>query len=390
MLVVSAEPPTRDPRTGNGSTLILHDLLAHRPASWDVVLAGPSPGTLDGVRHEPIGGDGGVGERIRALWAGNGAPLLGRATVARLVGLTEDADVVYLHGPETMGLVRHLAPLVPVVANPIDLLSLHHQRAAEGATTPTARWAARVKAARMERRESASALADAVILVNVEEAAEWRRRHGGTVVGIPNGVARERGAWQGGSSATVLFAGTLDYPPNVESACTLALDVFPAVRRAVPAARLELVGRRPHPRVAALAGPDVAVLADVPSMAVHYQGAALAAFPGALGSGMRNCVTEALAHGCPVVASPHSARNVPPGPHLTVADDDAMAGAIAGLLSDRTRLLEAAAAAASYGATQAAPADMAARYAEVIAAAATGAAGDRGGRRGRGGRALSS
>jgi glycosyltransferase involved in cell wall biosynthesis len=222
----------------------------------------------------------------------------------------------------------------------------------------------------MERRESAGGLAHAVILVNVEEAAEWRRRHGGTVVGIPNGISRAAGAWHGEGSSTILFAGTLDYPPNVESARTLAVDVLPEVRRAVPAAHLELVGRRPDPRVAALAGEHVAVLADVPSMAVHYQGAAVAAFPGNLGSGMRNCVTEALVHGCPVVASPHSARNLPPGPHLTLADDDAMAGAIAALLTDRARLRDAADAAARFGAEQDGPAEVAARYAEVIEQAA--------------------
>lgn len=373
VLVVSAEPPTRDPRRGNGSTLILHDLLVDRPAGWAVTLAGLTDATVDGVPVEVVGGRGRLATRVGALWAGNGAPLLGRTTVRRLVALAREADVTYLHGPETMGLVRHLAPVGPVVVNPIDLLSFHHDRAAGGATSVRDRWAARVKAARMERREAASALADAVILVNVDEAAEWERRHGGTVVGVPNGVPRGPGAWRGEASDTVLFAGTLDYPPNVESACTLALEVLPELRRAVPAARLELVGRRPHPAVAALAGEHVAVLADVPSMAEHYQAAAVAAFPGSLGSGMRNCVTEALVHGCPVVASPHSARNLPPGPHLTVADDDAMADAIATLLTDRSRLREAAAAAAAFGAAQARPADMAARYAEVIEGAAEAA-----------------
>jgi glycosyltransferase involved in cell wall biosynthesis len=369
VLVVTDRAPSRHPVAGDGSSLILHDLLEHRPAHWRVTVAGPGLAPIAGTttvdvpaaNHERIG-------RLRRRLQGEGAPFRARAARATYRRLARRADVVYLHGPATLVLAPHLRDGPPVVVNAIDLLSALHQRDAEQVTGRRDRAVARLRSARMARLEAAATRSSAaVIVVSEREARAWAHRHGGVVTAIPNGFREAGVPWVGGASSTILFAGSLDYEPNVDSIRILVDEVLPRLRRMRPDARLHLVGRRPPPAVAALAGDQVEVLADVPDMAPHYAGAALAAFPGELGTGMRNCVSEALRHGCPVVASSHSARGVPPGPHVVLADDPAaMASAIAGLLADRASLVELAEAARRFGDSLPGPAEVAARYAEVI------------------------
>lgn len=374
VLVVTDRAPSRHPVAGDGSSLILHDLLAHRPGHWRVTLAGPGLAPIEGVEtvDVPVARLGGLG-RLRRRLQGEGAPFRSRAARATYRRLARRADVVYLHGPATFALAPHLRGAAPVVVGAIDLLSALHERNAARATGRH-RLVARLRSARMARLEAGATDASAaVIVVNEHEARAWADRHGGAVTAIPNGFRAVGTPWVGQASSTVLFAGSLVYEPNVASARTLVLDVLPRLLRTRPEARLHLVGRRPPPEVLALAGDHVEVLGDVPDMAPHYAGAALAAFPGDLGTGMRNCVFEALRHGCPVVASSHSARGLPPGPHVLLADDPAaMAAAIAGLLADRDRLVELADAARRFGDSLPGPADVAARYAEVVEGALRG------------------
>jgi glycosyltransferase involved in cell wall biosynthesis len=373
VLVVTDRTPSRHPVAGDGASLILHDLLVHRPAHWRVSVAGPGLEPVDGATtiDVPIASDPRIG-RLRQRLQGANAPFRARAARAAYRRAAEQADVVYLHGPATMVLAPHLVGAAPLVVNAIDLLSALHERYAARATSPRDRLEARLRSARMARLEAAATrAATSIIVVSASEAAAWSARHGGVVTAIPNGFREAGLPWGGGASSTILFAGSLAYEPNVESARTLVHEVLPPLRRERPDAHLHLVGRRPAPAVLALAGEHVEVLGDVPDMAPHYAGAALAAFPGDLGTGMRNCVFEALRHGCPVVASSHSARGVPPGPHVVVADDPTtMAATIAGLLADRERLAELGAAARRFGDDLAGPADVAARYAEVIEGAA--------------------
>lgn len=381
VLVVTDRAPSRHPVAGDGASLILHDLLAHRPPHWRVTLAGPGLAAVEGTTtlDVPIAADPRVG-RLRRRLQGENAPFRSRAARAAYRAAAAQADVAYLHGPATMVLAPHLAGAAPVVVNAIDLLSALHERYAQRATGRRERVVARLRSARLARLEAAATrAASAVVVVSAAEAAAWSARHGGVVAAIPNGFREAGPPWRGAGSSTILFAGSLAYEPNVESARTLVHDVLPPLRRRHPEARLHLVGRRPSPAVLALAGDHVEVLGDVPDMAPHYAGAALAAFPGDLGTGMRNCVFEALRHGCPVVASAHSARGVPPGPHVVVADEpEAMAEVIAELLGDPDRLAGLGDAARRFGDSLPGPADVAARYAEVIEQAAAGGRGPTG------------
>jgi polysaccharide biosynthesis protein PslH len=118
----------------------------------------------------------------------------------------------------------------------------------------------------MARAERGAAAAAAYLLVNQVDADQLTARLGREVLVVPNGVAEAPTPAPPRDAATICFVGVLDYPPNIDSARRLCTEVLPRVRRAVPSARVVLVGRAPGPEVVALAGPEVEIRADVPDV----------------------------------------------------------------------------------------------------------------------------
>ena len=104
---------------------------------------------------------------------------------------------------------------------------------------------------------------------------------------------------------TVLFAGTLFYPPNIQAAVWLARSIWPLVRERSPDAHLLIVGRDPAPEVLALES-DVAgikVIGNVPDLSEYMLRATVCVNPVRAAGGMQNKLIEYLASGRPVVAT---------------------------------------------------------------------------------------
>lgn len=228
----------------------------------------------------------------------------------------------------------------PVVLDLIDALSVNMARRARlerGPLGVIAAW----EAGRLRRfeRQVAARVAQCLVVAAGERAAIGVP----TVEVVPNGVDTDAFAFVGADrpTARVVFAGNLGYFPNVDAAAWLAVDIFPRIRAAVPAAELRLVGARPARTVRRLAArPGVTVVGDVPNMAAEVAAAAVAIVPMRSGSGMQNKVLEAMAAGTAVVTTPAvaSALAVTPGEHLVVAEGAAaLAEAVVTLLQDRAR-----------------------------------------------------
>lgn len=168
---------------------------------------------------------------------------------------------------------------------------------------------------------------------------------------VPNGyrpVAEPVGRVAVSDPPTVLFPGTLRYPPNAEGARFLVREVAPRLQRLVPAVRIRLVGTT-APGLAGLDDPPaVTLVGQVPDMAVELAGADLVVVPLRFGSGTRLKVLEAFAQKVPVVSTTLGAEGLgaEDGVHLLVADTpDELAAACARLLGDealRGRLATAA------------------------------------------------
>jgi sugar transferase (PEP-CTERM/EpsH1 system associated) len=102
-----------------------------------------------------------------------------------------------------------------------------------------------------------------------------------------------------------VFVGALDYRPNVDAACWFSREVWPAILRQHPEARLRLVGRQPVQEVVRLGQvPGVEVVGQVPDVRPYVAEAAIVVAPLRIARGIQNKVLEALAMAKPVVASP--------------------------------------------------------------------------------------
>ena len=191
---------------------------------------------------------------------------------------------------------------------------------------------------KMEQR--AVDMAHTVLAVSHDEGRYFTQLGAKRVVVVPNGVdcdayaglpvARREGP------PTLLYVGSMAWPPNASAARFLATQVLPAVRQQIPEARLLLVGRDPGPDVLALASPGngVEVAANVSDVMPYYRAAHVLAVPLQSGGGTRLKILEAFAAGVPVVSTPVGCEGIDAinGSHLAIAERDDFVPAILRLL----------------------------------------------------------
>jgi glycosyltransferase involved in cell wall biosynthesis len=138
----------------------------------------------------------------------------------------------------------------------------------------------------------------------------------------------------------LLFLGTYAYPPNVNAARRLALEIWPRVRERVEGARLVLAGAdsdRLGPDVRA--EPGVEVPGFVEDLADLYRRTRVVCCPIRAGGGTRFKIVEAAAYGRPIVSTAIGAEGLDfrDGSEILIRDDLAeFADACVELLRDGT------------------------------------------------------
>jgi glycosyltransferase involved in cell wall biosynthesis len=200
----------------------------------------------------------------------------------------------------------------------------------------------RRKAVRAE--QAAAAAADLVVAVTDEDADAL----GGAVV-VPNGVDTAHYAPTPIPAAPrLLVTGTLNYLANVEGLTWFCDEVLPRVRRAVPDAVLDIVGRDAVDQVLALQQrPGIALHRDVPDVAPYLAKTRVAIVPVRIGTGTRLKALQAMAAGRPLVGTPIGVQGLGAvdGVHAHMTDDpERMAAAIVQLLRDDVAARQLAAA----------------------------------------------
>jgi glycosyltransferase involved in cell wall biosynthesis len=180
-----------------------------------------------------------------------------------------------------------------------------------------------------------------VTCVSDADAEHVRRHRAGPVEVVPNGVAFDEYPYvppsrRGGHD--IVFVGGFFWPPNVQAARFLALDVMPLVWAEVPEARLVLCGKNPADAVVELAAPRVIVTGTVPSVAPALAGAAVYANALFTGAGSSLKALEPLAAGIPMVSTSVGVRGyaLEPSTHFLHAHTaKEFASAILAVLRDR-------------------------------------------------------
>ena len=140
------------------------------------------------------------------------------------------------------------------------------------------------------------------------------------------------------SQPTVLFVGTFKWLPNVEAAQFLVSQVWPLVRKEIPAAKLWIVGNAPTPEVLNFANAEnhIEVTGGIPDIRDAYNNSHVLCAPVFSGKGTRYKILEAMATATPIVATSTAVEglNIDDGRQALIADEaPSMAAAVIKLLN---------------------------------------------------------
>ncbi|MCB9453993.1 MAG: glycosyltransferase [Anaerolineaceae bacterium] len=256
---------------------------------------------------------------------------------------THTYDLVHLFGGIQVYEFFHALGDVPALITPYESYSLYLRRALDSALDVTS-WATVYLQLQMARRFESWMFTRyrRVVVLAERDRRELLDIHPHLPVQvIPNGVDLYyftfRRPFVRHHAPALLFVGNYEYAPNLDAALRLAKEILPAVQRQIPGIKLWLVGNNPPPELQALAGESVKVTGRVPDVRPYLARAAAFISPLRLGAGLKNKILEALAVGCPVIATPLSLDGIAvrDGQDVLIAHDDSqMIVAILRLLTD--------------------------------------------------------
>jgi polysaccharide biosynthesis protein PslH len=204
------------------------------------------------------------------------------------------------------------------------------------------RAAYRIEAAKMARYELAAlGKFDQVIAVSEHDRRQLLAMNPDCVISVvPTGVDTEKYTYTpmtADDPPKIVFLGSMDWEPNIDAVSYFSRDIFPRIRRQVPSAVFQIVGRNPHSSVRRLAGDFVEVTGTVASTVEYLRAAAVVVVPLRIGGGTRLKIFEAMGCGKAVISTSVGAEGlaVQNGRDLIVADEaDAFADAVVRLLTN--------------------------------------------------------
>jgi len=222
---------------------------------------------------------------------------------------------------------------IPANSRCRTILSLHnvgsrqYLRIANTQSAPLATISYRLKSFLINRMETANAAEfDHCIVVSAEEA----RLLGASVPEdkfsvVENGVdcADIRPLAQTVFGNDLLFIGVIGYPPNTDAVLYFCKAILPLIRRAIPDARLLVVGHAPPAEVRMLASSEaIIVTGAVEDPVPYYRRCRVCVAPLRAGGGTRLKILEAMAFGRPVVTTSLGCEGIEVvnGEHLLIGD----------------------------------------------------------------------
>ncbi len=158
---------------------------------------------------------------------------------------------------------------------------------------------------------------------------------------IENGVDTElyqplKDAFDGN---TLLFVGTMGYPPNIDAVLYFCDSIMPIIQRRIPDIKLIVVGHEPASGIRRLSDRgNVVVTGYVPDVIPYYQQSQITIVPLRGGGGTRLKILESMALGRPVVSTTIGCEglNVTDKENIMIADTPTeFAERVIQLLTDR-------------------------------------------------------
>jgi glycosyltransferase involved in cell wall biosynthesis len=180
-----------------------------------------------------------------------------------------------------------------------------------------------LKLGRIERRLLDSMTITVCASAVDEQYFRWRRPDI-VVRSIPNSIEAPATVHPPPRKQRVLFVGLINYWPNRDGLHLFLREIWPVVRRRVPSAEFEIVGRGVTSDIAAFDSKNgVSVVGAVEDVSMYYASCDVAVAPMRFSVGSSIKVLEALAHGRPVVAFDAATRRhgLGNGTHVRAAHD---------------------------------------------------------------------
>jgi len=124
------------------------------------------------------------------------------------------------------------------------------------------------------------------------------------VVIIPNGVDHEYfKPIEAKKTHDIVFTGNMGYPPNIDAARFLAIEIFPLVLKQFPNATLLLAGANPSAKIRAIQSSNITVTGWLPDIRDSYASSRVFIAPMRIGTGLQNKLLEAMAMELPCITS---------------------------------------------------------------------------------------
>jgi polysaccharide biosynthesis protein PslH len=140
------------------------------------------------------------------------------------------------------------------------------------------------------------------------------------------------------SEFALIYAGKMDFRPNIDAMTWFCSEIFPRIRADQPHAHLTIVGQKPARRITDLGQqPGIMVTGWVADTRPYIADAAVYVVPLRMGSGTRLKVLEAMAMGKAIVSTSRGVEGIEvrPDQEVLIADTpDAFAQAVVALLRD--------------------------------------------------------
>jgi len=124
----------------------------------------------------------------------------------------------------------------------------------------------------------------------------------------------------------VSMIGSMTWYPSYSAAVRLITRLWPEIKKRVPSARLEIVGREARKQLNCYVSlPDVIIEENVPDILPYFRRAGVMLYAPSRGSGTKVKVQEGFCQGVPIVTTTEGVEGLPAkdGVHAGICDDDA-------------------------------------------------------------------
>jgi len=215
-------------------------------------------------------------------------------------------EVIHTH------LIR-MAPYTAALPHPLkaldltDAVSLYLQRFLAREKNPAMNLLLKIELERIRRYESVVEQFHTCFVCSEPDREQLKKAAPDADIRIiPNGVDLAYFSSNGAAAYEpnrIVFTGNLTYRPNIDGIFYFVKEIFPLIKKDVPAAKFYIVGQSPPSQVRALASEEVIVTGFVEDIKQYYLSSAVAVSPIRFGAGTLNKILEPLALGVPVVAT---------------------------------------------------------------------------------------